>query len=66
MGANKISGTLLSTISKIGGIPKANIASIGGQSVTPPFPNVYSLEFDGVDDLVNVGTYGDIFFINKP
>ena len=61
MGADKVSGTLVSAISKIDGVAKGSIASIMGISVTPPFPNVYSLEFDGIDDLVNVGTYGDIF-----
>ncbi len=52
MGADKIIGVAVSSISKIGGTPIGNIASIGGQPVAS-FSNTYSLEFDGVDDYID-------------
>ena len=50
MGADKVSGTLVSAISQIDGVAKGSMASIMGISVTPSFSNTYSMDFDGVDD----------------
>ena len=59
MGADKIIGTSVSAISKIGNTAIGDIASITGQTVST-FTNTYSLDFDGVDDYVNCNRVQDL------
>ena len=56
MGADKIIGVAVSSISKIGNTPIGNIASIVGQPVSS-FTNTYSFEFDGIDEYINCGSF---------
>jgi hypothetical protein len=60
MGADKVSGTSVSAISKIDNIAIGDIAKINEQTVST-FSNTYSLNFDGVNDFVETtSTYSPL------